>query len=190
MFLVAKRLCQRVVLSARSEGGSEGDRRTDKPVHQSRNWKTRQEASQGTTVFLQDQMDSARKSLSEQEAKVRQFESEHQGYLPSQQASNLQILSGLQSQLQNEQDSLNTAEQQRVYFQALIEQNRAAPRAVRANGTTQASPLSQIDQQLATLKAKLVDLSSRYTRPLPGCGSAEGANCGDSADAREASGGS
>ena len=45
--------------------------------------------------------------------------------LPSQQASNLQILSGLQAQLQNEQDALNTAKQQRVYLQALLEQNRA-----------------------------------------------------------------
>lgn len=131
------------------------------------NLKTREEASEDTTAFLQEQLDNARKSLSEQEAKVRQFETEHQGSLPSQQASNLQILSGLQSQLQNEQDSLNTAEQQRVYFQALIEQNRAAPQAVRTNGTTQASPLSQIDQQLAALKAKLVDLRSRYTDRYP-----------------------
>jgi succinoglycan biosynthesis transport protein ExoP len=44
--------------------------------------------------------------------------------LPSRRAI-LQILSGLQQQLQNEQDALNTAKQQRVYLQSLIEQYRS-----------------------------------------------------------------
>src|SRR5208283_2319203 len=72
----------------------------------SENLKVRQQESEGTTSFLEKQLEDARETLSEQEAKVRQFESQHEGALPTQGASNLQILSGLQSQLQSEQDAL------------------------------------------------------------------------------------
>src|SRR5579863_7543018 len=65
------------------------------------NLESRQQESEDTTKFLQDQLASARVSLAAQEAKVRQFQAEHEGELPTQQTSNLQILSGLQSQLQN-----------------------------------------------------------------------------------------
>src|ERR1700733_6907927 len=77
------------------------------------NLKVRQQESEDTTKFIESQLENARASLAEQEAKVRNFEGAHEGELPSQQASNLQILSGLQAQLQNEQDTLNTAKQQR-----------------------------------------------------------------------------
>ncbi len=76
------------------------------------NLKVRQQQSEDTTKFIGGQLENARASLAEQEAKVREFKGQHEGQLPSQEASNLQILSGLQSQLQNEQDTLNTAKQQ------------------------------------------------------------------------------
>ncbi len=129
----------------------------------SENLKVRQEQSEGTTKFIQDQLADARVTLSEQEAKVRQFQGQHEGVLPTQQASNLQILSGLQSQLQNEQDALNTAKQQRVYLQALIEQNRARGGSRPGEG----KDLPSINQELITLNAQLLDLSSRYTDRYP-----------------------
>jgi succinoglycan biosynthesis transport protein ExoP len=89
------------------------------------NLEVRQQQSEDTTNFLRSRLETARQSLTEQEAKVRQFKSQHIGDLPSQQATNLQILSGLQSQLQNEEDALNTAQQQRVYLQSLISQYRS-----------------------------------------------------------------
>ena len=61
------------------------------------NLKTRQQQSEGTTQFLESQLSTARASLAEQEAKVSQFQANNAGTLPAQQASNLQILSGLQS---------------------------------------------------------------------------------------------
>ena len=97
----------------------------------SENLKVRQQQSEDTTKFIESQLENARASLAEQEAKVREFKGQHEGELPSQEASNLQILSGLQAQLQNEQDTLNTAKQQRVYLQTLIEQYRALHRPPR-----------------------------------------------------------
>jgi uncharacterized protein involved in exopolysaccharide biosynthesis len=133
----------------------------------SENLKTRQQQSEGTTQFLESQLESARASLADQEAKVRQFQAGNAGTLPTQQASNLQILGGLQSQLQDEQNALNTARQQRAYYEALT-QHSGASSAVSPNGiATGTSPTSAIDQQLSALRAKLVDLRSRYTDQHP-----------------------
>jgi succinoglycan biosynthesis transport protein ExoP len=126
------------------------------------NLKVRQQQSEDTTKFIESQLENARASLAEQEAKVREFKGNHEGGLPSQEASNLQILSGLQAQLQNEQDTLNTAKQQRVYLQTLIEQYRtlhASPASVDGTPTS--------DQDIDRLKAKLADLQSRYTEHYP-----------------------
>jgi polysaccharide chain length determinant protein (PEP-CTERM system associated) len=119
-----------------------------------------------TTHFLEQQLEDARVALAAQEAKVKQFESTHEGALPSQQAGNLQILAGLQGQLQNQQDSLNTAKQQRVYYQTLIEQYKN----LHASGkSTDGSPteLGAVNQQLDRLRGELTDLRSRYTDSYP-----------------------
>lgn len=129
------------------------------------NSKAREEESEGTTKFIEDQLEAARVQLSEQEAKVKAFEGQHEGVLPSQQTSNLQILSGYQAQLQNEQDSLNQAKQQHVYLQALFDQARTVRGGVRADGTP--SGLTEINQQLEKLRSELVDLNSRYTDQYP-----------------------
>lgn len=128
--------------------------------------RVRQEQSEGTTNFLAQQLEDARIALAAQEAKVKQFEAAHEGALPTQQASNLQILAGLQGQLQNQQDSLNTAKQQRVYFQTLIEQYKnlhASGRSVDGGP----SEVGAIDGELARLKSQLTDLKSRYTDSYP-----------------------
>ena len=129
------------------------------------NNKFRQEQSQGTTKFIEDQLEAARVELAQQEEKVKAFEGGHEGILPSQATSNLTILGGLQTQLQNEQDSLNQSKQQRVYLQALIDQNRSARGSLKADGTP--TGLVEVDQQLARLRGELVDLSSRYTDEYP-----------------------
>ena len=132
----------------------------------SENQKVLQRESEDTTKFLETQLESARARLADQEAKVRTFESAHEGELPSQQASNLQILSGLQSQLQNEQDALNNAKQQREYFQTEIDQYHTLHASTHsADGSP--TGLAAIDLQLEQLRAKLADLTSRYTDQYP-----------------------
>jgi succinoglycan biosynthesis transport protein ExoP len=131
-----------------------------------------QQESQGTTDFLEKQLEDARESLSEQEAKVQQFEAQHQGALPTQEQSNLAILDGMQSQLQSEEDALNTAKQQRVYLQTLLEQQRNSQSRLRPSGgdgseASTPTDLASIDNQIETLKAQLADLNSRYTDNYP-----------------------
>jgi polysaccharide biosynthesis transport protein len=130
------------------------------------NNRVREEQSQGTTRFIEQQLQDAEVVLAAQEAKVKQFEAEHEGALPTQEASNLQILSGLQGQLQNQQDSLNTARQQRVYLQSLIEQYKSRYASGRSvDGTP--TEVTTLDQELSRLRAELTDLSSRYTDSYP-----------------------
>jgi polysaccharide chain length determinant protein (PEP-CTERM system associated) len=131
----------------------------------SANLEVRQQQSEGTTKFLESQLDAARVNLADQEEKIREFKAEHMGELPTQQASNLQILNGLQQQLGNEQDALNTAQQQRVYLQTLINQYRTLQATRGSDGTP--ARLPAIDQELDKLKAQLADLSSRYTDSYP-----------------------
>ncbi len=132
------------------------------------NLEVRQQQSEDTTQFLETQLEAARKSLSDQEQRIREFKGQHVGEMPGQLASNLQILQGVQSQLQNEEDALNSARQQQVYLQTLADQYRAlqgSSKGTDSNGPSMGLPA--IDQELDKLKAQLADLSSRYTDRHP-----------------------
>ncbi len=127
------------------------------------NLAVRQHQSEDTTKFLEQQLATAREALSKQEEQIRQFKSRHVGELPAQLESNLQILSGLQSQLRTEEDALNNAQQQRVYLQTLVDQYRA----LRVSSDGAPGSLPALDQELDRLKAQLADLSSHYTERHP-----------------------
>jgi polysaccharide biosynthesis transport protein len=130
------------------------------------NLEARQQQSEDTTKFLENQLEDARKALADQEEKIREFKGQHVGEMPGQLQSNLQILSGLQSQLQSEQDALNAAKQQHVYLQSLADQYRTLQGPVKsADGT--AVGLPAIDAELDKLRAQLADLSSHYTDRHP-----------------------
>src|SRR5580700_1314491 len=131
------------------------------------NLEQRQERSENTTKFLQDQLDQARTKLSEQEAKLRVFKDQHLGELPNQTQSNLQILAGLQSQVQANQDALNRAKQQNTYLESLINQYRAIESGSKSGGTGGPTGLADIDKELDQLKERLADLTSHYTDKHP-----------------------
>jgi succinoglycan biosynthesis transport protein ExoP len=124
------------------------------------NLEVRQQESEETTKFLENQLEEARKPLADQERKVREFKDRHPGELPAQLGTNLQILGGLQSQLQKEEDALNTAKQQSVYLQSLL----GAYEAQRGFGE---DPESTGVPSLGKLKAQLADLRSLYTDQHP-----------------------
>jgi polysaccharide biosynthesis transport protein len=132
----------------------------------SENLEVRQQQSEDTTKFLENQLETARKTLSDQEEKIREFKGQHVGEMPAQVASNLQILAGVQAQLQTEEDALNTAKQQRVYLETLVNQYRSMQAAPKAeNGAPVGLPA--IDTELDKLRAQLADLSSHYTDRHP-----------------------
>jgi len=129
------------------------------------NLEQRQQHSENTTKFLEDQLDQARSKLEAQEAKLRTFKDQHLGELPSQTQSNLQILAGLQNQVQANEDSLNQAKQQGTYLESLINQYRVENGSKSVGEGT--ADLAEIDKKLDQLRAQLADLTSHYTENHP-----------------------
>src|SRR5580700_5939297 len=130
------------------------------------NLELRQQQSEDTTKFLEQQLETARQNLAEQEEKVRVYKDQHLGELPSQLTSNVQILSGLQSQLQSEEDGLNADRQQSAYLQSMLEQSRTLQRTTKGGDGTPVG-IPALDQELDKLRAQLADLSSHYTDRHP-----------------------
>ena len=149
----------------------------------SENLKVRQQLSENTTDFIKSQVKIAAQHLADQEAKVRSFESAHQGELPTQEASNLQILTGLQQQLQSEQDSLNGAKQQREYFQTEISQFRSLHGFVQRHDSTPTG-LAAIDAELCTAARKTGRSELALYRPSSRRSQSERRNCPDGKDAQ------
>lgn len=134
----------------------------------SENLQNREQLSQDTTSFLESQLDEARQSLADQEQKLKQFRSEHLGELPEQLQSNLQILGGLQNQLQAANDKLSQAEQHGLYLRSLLRQYPITRPGAGADRTGVGPfPASAVQSQIAVLRAQLVELEGRYTSRYP-----------------------
>lgn len=130
------------------------------------NLEVRQQQSETTTKFLERELGSARDTLAAQEAKVRDFKDKYLGQLPGQLQTNLQILTGLQSQLQNEESALSRAKQQNGYLQSLLTQYRTLQTSSKTGDNTPIG-LPAVDKELDRLKGQLADLSSHYTDRHP-----------------------
>jgi polysaccharide chain length determinant protein (PEP-CTERM system associated) len=128
------------------------------------NLRAREQQSESTTSFLQAQLASARKDLDEQEAKLKEYKTEYLGQLPEQLQSNVQILSGLQNQLQASSEALHQAQQQKIYLDSLENHYRSLAADVGTGGGKGADDTAD---QLQKLRDQLADYSSRYTDSYP-----------------------
>ena len=140
------------------------------------NLKTREDQATNTTNFLQAQLDNAKNRLTVQEERVRDFKAEYLGELPEQQQGNLAIFNGAQLQLQNLENSLDRAQQQRVYLESLISgyQRLAARGAAVVPGVPGSSdttrlltPLQMAQNDLARLELEKTKLLKTYAPSYP-----------------------
>ena len=118
------------------------------------NVRASQEQSEATTLFLDSQVRSLGQALEDNEAKVRAFEAQHEGSLPQQLQSNIQILQGIQSQMQ-----AAWAIQQQTYLSSLQSQYQTVSDAAGV-------PVA-IDKDLENARTSLADMESRYTDDHP-----------------------
>jgi polysaccharide biosynthesis transport protein len=123
-----------------------------------------QQESENTTDFLKKQLELARTKLQEQEAKVKAFEATHEGSLPEQDASNLQVVSSASAELQSANAALATARGQREFIQ--LEINEAQHGAVHSPDG-KPTGLAGLDLQLEQLNSKLDELLSTHTEQYP-----------------------
>ena len=126
---------------------------------------TQQERSQSTTTFLASQLAEAKARLDQQEQAVRAFKAEHLGELPDQLQSNLQILSGLQSQLANVQAAESRSQQQRLYLSSVVQQYQDAQSTLDAGGDAVSPPA--LDRKLSDLRQALAAARGQYTDNYP-----------------------
>jgi len=129
------------------------------------NMKSQQQLSQSTTSFFDTQLADARAKLEEQGAKVRTFKAQHVGELPDQLQSNVQILAGLQNQLEGTQRALDRAQQQRLYLQSIVQQYESVQTDL-GNGDSAETPPA-LDKELKNLRMQLAAERSQYTDSYP-----------------------
>ncbi len=138
------------------------------------NLKTREDQAANTTNFLKTQLDTAKENLTAQEERVRDFKAQYLGELPEQQQGNLAIFNGAQLQLQNLENSLDRAQQQRVYLESLISgYQRVASQGTPVSGVPGPetsriqSPLQIAENDLAKLKRDKTKLLNIYSSSFP-----------------------
>src|SRR5579863_1033835 len=124
--------------------------------------KSRQDASQGTTLFLTKQVEDAKQNLDDLDKKLAAFKNQHLGQLPTDADNNVKILMGLNSQLDANTQSLNRATQDKSYTESMLAQQLAAWKTSQS-----ASNPQTLQTQLSQLQAQLIDLQGRYTEDHP-----------------------
>lgn len=129
------------------------------------NLKIREQQAEGTTEFLDAQLQNLRSALEQQEARIKAFKEEYMGELPSQLDANLRTLDRLQLSLQTTNDSLKSAEERKILLEKhLAEVN---PDLITGTGTGSIAPIDPRRTRLASLQAELSQLSTVYTDKYP-----------------------
>src|SRR5579863_2132326 len=126
------------------------------------NLRLRQEHSETTTQFLAQELSSAKASLDEQDAKLAAFKSRHIGELPDDEQTNLNLLTGLTSQLDASTQALGRAQQDKTFNESLLSQQVAAFEASQTGHNPET-----LEQQLIALQAQLTKLEASYTDDYP-----------------------
>jgi polysaccharide chain length determinant protein (PEP-CTERM system associated) len=122
----------------------------------------RQEQTEDTTQFLDQQIKDAKARLDEQDGKLAEFQGRHLGSLPEEEPANLNVLSGLTSTLDAATQALIRAQQDKSLAESMLSQQIAARQASRTGQNPET-----FGAQLAALQTQLASLQSKYTDSYP-----------------------
>jgi len=115
-----------------------------------------------TNEFLGKQLEEAKTKLDEQDGRLAAFQRRYLGSLPDQEQANLNLLNGLNSQLEASTQTLSRAQQDKSFAESVLTEQMAAWQATQAGQNPET-----LDQQLAALQAQLIALQSKYTADHP-----------------------
>ena len=121
-----------------------------------------QQHSEQTTEFLSQQLAEAKADLDAQDAKLAAFKSRYIGSLPDDEQTNLNLLTGLTTQLDAANQALGRAQQDKSFAESMLTQQIAAWQAAQGSHNPET-----LEQQLAALQAQLANLQASYTDDYP-----------------------
>lgn len=130
----------------------------------SENLSDRQASAAGTTDFLKSQLADAKAKLDEQDARLAKFQETYVGKLPGAEASNINMLTTLNTQLDAATQALARMEQDKSYAESLLVMQQSQSAQVSEHGGL-APQTEQLELQ--QLQAQEADLTSRYTDDYP-----------------------
>lgn len=126
------------------------------------NLKWRESRAQQTTAFLQKQLDEAKAKLDAEDARLAEFKRRYIGQLPGQEQTNLNLLMGLNTQLEAVTQMINRAQQEKSFAETQLQQQLAAWQSTQL-GTNPRT----LQDELELRKKQLIDLQARYTENHP-----------------------
>lgn len=124
------------------------------------NLRLRETQAEGTTQFLEGELEETKLRLEEQEELVSKYNLRHAGSLPEQQATNLAAMSQLEKRLEITRGELEEAQMQRL----VLERDAAG---YTPSGDIKRSPVSPRVSQLEELRLELIRLRTQYTEEHP-----------------------
>jgi polysaccharide chain length determinant protein (PEP-CTERM system associated) len=122
----------------------------------------RKKQAKVTTDFLSQQLEEAKASLDEQDEKLAKFKRQNLGSLPEEEQTNLNILTGMNAQLEANTQALSRAQQDKAFNESLL----SAQEATWKSSQTGTNP-ETTEQQLSSLEEQLTSLEARYTPEHP-----------------------
>ncbi len=122
----------------------------------------RKKQAKVTTDFLSQQLEEAKASLDEQDDKLAKFKRQNLGSLPEEEQTNLNILTGMNAQLEANTQQLSRAQQDKAFTESLL----SAQEATWKSSQTGTNP-ETTEQQLSMLQEQLASLQARYTPEHP-----------------------
>jgi len=128
----------------------------------SENLKSVQAAANGTSDVLSKGLDDAKHNLDGLDAKLAAFKKKYVGQLPGDEENNLKILTGLNSQLEANTQTLNRAQQDKSYTESMLAQQLAAWRSTQASTNPET-----LEKQLSDLQSQMLQLQAKYTDDHP-----------------------
>jgi polysaccharide chain length determinant protein (PEP-CTERM system associated) len=126
-------------------------------VFMQENQRVKHMQASGTTEFLTKQLQDAKVKLDDQDSKLAAFKGRYSGTLPDEQQANLNVLSGLNTQLEAATQALNRAQQDKSFAESLLAGQRASQSAD--------NPSAQ--KQLAEMQSQLSAMLAKYTEDHP-----------------------
>jgi len=135
------------------------------------NSRDRENLAESTNVFLESQLEDAKRRLLESEKKLQEYRQLHTGELPSQLESNLRAIQTAQLQLTSVSESANHASERRLLLERQLVDAQTLPIATQPIVTGSASPDASASltpaQQLELALKNLELLRLRYTADHP-----------------------